>query len=99
MAKRKGRAYATEAPNLKRFREDVTDLVYEGALKGGNLGSTASATQSKQTSKGGLNRKERRKFMKKEKKQRVHNFQLKRQGKELPVVGKKGGGKKGKVAK
>merc|ERR1712212_1372754 len=41
---------------------------------------------------------ERRKFMKKEKKQRVHNFQLKKQGKELPVVGKKGGGEKRKDA-
>ena len=33
MPKRKGRAFANEAPNLKRFRDDVTDLVYEGGLK------------------------------------------------------------------
>merc|ERR1711872_205630 len=80
MPKRKGRACANEAPNLKRFREDVTDLVYESALKTGmTSGAPTSVGAKSKTGSQVLNRKEKRRQLKKDKKQ----------GKEIVEVKKK----------
>ena len=81
MPKRKGRAQALEAPNLKRFRDDLTEFVFEGAMKGDASVGPSHGGMLK-TGKPGMNRKEKRKLMKKEKKAKARDFQLKKQGKE-----------------